>query len=231
MTRNASIALALVTAAAVTVVIAVSGVLSRDGGREAPVVDAPVTAAAPEGRPGLESASTASGVPLRALMAYVNAAQTIQRDDPSCRLGWNTLAGIGSVESIHGAFGGATLNAGGLAKPLIIGLPLDGTAGNRAIDDTDGGELDGDERWDRAVGPMQFIPTTWERWGADGDGDGRKDPHDIDDAALAAGRYLCDAGGDMGGSEGWSRAVLTYNQSVAYATKVAKTATTYAEAV
>lgn len=231
MTRTTSIVLAVATAAAVATVLAISGVLGRDGETTTPVVEAPATAPAPQDAAGLKSASTASGVPLRALTAYVSAARTIERDDPSCRIGWNTLAGIGSVESIHGAFGGAKLDAAGLAKPLIIGLPLDGTAGNRAIDDTDGGRLDGDERWDRAVGPMQFIPTTWARWGADGDGDGDKNPHDIDDAALAAGRYLCDAGGDLGGSEGWSRAVLTYNQSVAYAAKVARTATTYAEAV
>ncbi len=46
--------------------------------------------------------------------------------------------------------------------------------------------------YDRAVGPMQFLPGTWGRWGSDGDRDGVSDPQDVDDAALAAARYLCE---------------------------------------
>ena len=44
---------------------------------------------------------------------------------------------------------------------------------------------------DRAVGPMQFLPASWARYGADGNGDGVRDPHQLDDAALAAAAYLC----------------------------------------
>ena len=44
---------------------------------------------------------------------------------------------------------------------------------------------------------MQFIPSTWMIYGADGNGDGIKDPFNIFDAALAAANYLCDAGGDL----------------------------------
>lgn len=179
----------------------------------------------------VRTAARATGIPRRALTAYVAAARQVEQDDPACRIGWNTLAGIGSSESSHGAFGGATVGDDGVAAPLIIGVPLDGTGGNRAIPDTDGGTLDGDTTWDRAVGPLQFIPTTWEQWGADGDGDGVRNPHDLDDAALAAARYLCDAGDDLSASEGWSRAVLTYNRSQAYARKVARTATEYARAL
>lgn len=86
----------------------------------------------------------------------------------------------------------------------------------RAIADTDGGVLDGDTTWDRAVGPFQFIPTTWTRWGSDGDGDGRADPQDVDDAALSAGRYPCADGKDLATGEGWSRAALSYNNSAQY---------------
>ncbi len=39
-------------------------------------------------------------------------------------------------------------------------LPLNGANGTQAIRDTDAGQLDGDSIWDRAVGPMQFIPST-----------------------------------------------------------------------
>lgn len=178
----------------------------------------------------LAVASRATGVPRRALQAYVGAARQLQVDQPTCGLAWNTLAGIGAAESSHGAFGGARLGKDGVASPRIIGVPLDGTQGNRAIRDTDGGVLDGDTTWDRAVGPLQFIPTTWERWGASADG-GKPDPHNIDDAALAAGRYLCDSGTDLTTSEGWSRAVLSYNHSGSYARKISATATAYAEAL
>ncbi|MET0767621.1 MAG: lytic murein transglycosylase, partial [Aeromicrobium sp.] len=200
------------------------------GGDDEPAAQAP-PAVATLSAAEIRSAARATGIPRRALTAYVDAAARIERDDPTCRISWNTLAGIGSSESSHGAFGGASLDAGGVASPLIIGVPLDGTGGNRAIADTDGGELDGDTTWDRAVGPLQFIPTTWAQWGADGDDDGVMNPHDIADAALAAGRYLCDAGDDLSVSEGWSRAVLTYNQSGAYARKVSRTAAEYARAL
>jgi membrane-bound lytic murein transglycosylase B len=222
---------AVLVAVAVVAVVVVSGLLLSGIEREsAPAAEVPQAAAIPTPRETRQVASS-TGIPRRALTAYVRAARTIERDDATCRIAWNTLAGIGASESSHGAFGGAALDGRGVARPLIIGVPLDGSGGNRAIRDTDGGRLDGDVRWDRAVGPMQFIPTTWEVWGADGDLDDRSDPHDLDDAALAAGRYLCRAGTDLSGSEGWSRAVLTYNNSGQYARKVARTATAYAQAV
>jgi membrane-bound lytic murein transglycosylase B len=207
--------IAAVTLVVVTVLVATVLVVAAAQERRrstAPAAEVPPVAATPT-PDQVRQVSRSTGIPRRALTAYVAAAQTVERDDPGCRIAWNTLAGIGASESSHGSFGGARLDEQGVARPLVIGVPLDGTGGNRAIDDTDGGRLDGDRRWDRAVG----------------DGDGRRDPHDIDDAALAAARYLCDAGTDLGGSEGWSRAVLTYNNSGAYARKVARTAAEYAE--
>lgn len=202
-----------------------------------PPVDRPPPAALPpdaDGKPDVawvSATSKSTAIGQRALGAYARAALRLDEENPACRLAWNTLAAIADAESNHGLFGGATVDKDGVARPSIIGVPLDGSAGLLAIRDTDGGELDGDTTWDRAVGPFQFIPSTWKRWGIDGDGDGRKNPHDIEDAALAAGRYLCDAGGDLGESRGWSAAVLTYNRSVAYATTVSRTATTYADAI
>jgi membrane-bound lytic murein transglycosylase B len=222
----------LIVAAALAVVVVAGLVVSgveRDVAPK-PAAEVPQAAAVPSPRDARQVAGS-TGIPRRALDSYVRAAQTVERENATCGLAWNTLAGIGASESSHGAFGGADLDAQGVARPLIIGGPRDGRGGNRAIRDTDGGRLDGDTRWDRAVGPMQFIPTTWDVWGADGDLDGRADPHDLDDAALAAARYLCRAGTDLGGSAGWSRAVLTYNNSGEYARKVARTATAYARAV
>ena len=88
------------------------------------------------------------------------------------------------------------------------------------ITDTDGGILDGDVRNDRAVGPMQFIPSTWERYAADGNRDGIADPQNLYDAARAAATYLCAAGGDLSTDAGRRRAIYAYNHSDAYVAKV-----------
>ncbi|MEV5386525.1 lytic transglycosylase domain-containing protein [Streptomyces sp. NPDC052721] len=63
---------------------------------------------------------------------------------------------------------------------------------------------------------MQFIPSTWAHWGADGNGDGRADPNNVYDAALAAGRYLCAGGRDLSNPAELDRAILGYNHSAAY---------------
>jgi membrane-bound lytic murein transglycosylase B len=173
-----------------------------------------------------ERTAAATGIPARALRAYAAAALTVAAEQPACGLSWNTLAGIGAIETRHGSHGGAVLRDDGYPDPAIRGIPLDGTR-SAVIRDTDGGRWDGDTVWDRAVGPMQFIPDTWERWGADGNGDGRADPNQIDDAALAAGRYLC-ADGEMTSVEGWRSAILSYNRLEEYVDDVAGMADGYA---
>ena len=85
----------------------------------------------------------------------------------------------------------------------------------------------GDPTWDHAVGPLQFIPSSWNVWAGDADGNGVADPNDIDDAALAAGRYLCADGQAMGG-EGWGAAVMSYNHSNVYVQQVYDAAAAYA---
>lgn len=168
-----------------------------------------------------------TNIPLVALEAYASAELTVSQSTPACNLRWTTLAGIGRNESNHGQINNAQLNNDGRSTPVIYGPPLDGTNNNKAIQDTDGGALDGDAVWDRAIGPMQFIPTTWKKWSADGDGNGVKDPHDIDDAALAAANYLCAGGRNLSTAEGWKSAILSYNNVEVYATNVFNAANDY----
>ncbi len=168
--------------------------------------------------------------PARALEAYRRAATVLARADPTCGLSWPLLAAIGAVESDHGQVGGSALDDAGVAHPAILGPPLDGTSSTSRIDDTDHGDLDGDPGIDRAVGPMQLIPSTWEAVAVDGDADGVRDPQDIDDASLAAGVYLCAWHDDLATDAGLRAAVFRYNRSTAYVERVVQLMSGYAEA-
>ncbi|MDR0593880.1 MAG: lytic murein transglycosylase, partial [Bifidobacteriaceae bacterium] len=170
--------------------------------------------------------AAAHAIPERALAAYAGAALAVGESAPGCRLGWNTLAAIGLVESEHGAFGGARLAADGLVAPPILGAALSGGATAR-VADTDQGAWDGDARWDRALGPMQILPATWAAHARDGNGDGRADPHQFDDAALTAAAYLCSGGGDLGVEADWIAAVGAYNPGSDYNNRVAEAASAY----
>jgi membrane-bound lytic murein transglycosylase B len=122
-----------------------------------------------------ELAATAdrTAIPARALAAYASTALLLREEQPSCRITWVTLAG---------------------------------------------------------VGPMQVIPSTWARRGADGDGDGTADPQHPDDAALAAARYLCASGGDLtASSSSWGQAVLSSNRSEDHVRHVLSVANGYAD--
>lgn len=174
----------------------------------------------------LSRVAAATGIPARALSAYAFAHISIAADQPDCGLDWTTIAAIGAIESGHGSHGSAVLDANGYAEPAIIGPALDGVRFAR-IDDTDDGLFDGDAMWDRAVGPMQFIPSTWVRWASDANGDDVADPNQIDDAALAAARYLC-ASGPMTSPEEWRAAVYSYNHDNDYVDKVATFANQFA---
>ena len=170
--------------------------------------------------------AAATGIPLRAMLGYAGASLALATEQPGCRLGWSTLAGLGNIESGHGTHAGSALGTDGTARPGIFGPALDGSD-FAAMSDTDDGAWDGSAEWDRAVGPLQFIPATWQRWGADGNRDGLNDPQQIDDAALAAGRYLCNYG-DLALPERWRAAVFAYNHVDSYVTAVAGYANTYA---
>ncbi|WP_051799418.1 lytic transglycosylase domain-containing protein [Catenuloplanes japonicus] len=191
-----------------------------------PTAGATPTAPAAGARPAdalaswAQGVSTKSGIPLTAMQAYGYAEWVVGQRQPNCHLTWTTLAAIGKVESNHGRANGATLMPDGQSSPPIQGLPLDGKGDRKLIPDTDQGRLDGDSTYDRAVGSMQFIPTTWAIWKVDADNDGVTDPNDIDDAALAAGNYLCANGKDLSTTEDWWNAILTYNNVEPYAQSV-----------
>jgi membrane-bound lytic murein transglycosylase B len=167
------------------------------------------------------------GIPVVALQAYGYAQLRAQQTLPGCHLMWTTLAGIGKVESNHGSAQNAHLQTDGRVLPPIIGAALDGTGGTSLVRDTDHGTLDGDPSYDRAVGPMQFIPGTWAKYQVDADQDGVADPNDINDAALAAADYLCAVGGDLSVGASWWTAVLGYNAVQAYARNVFDAANDY----
>ncbi|HET9500196.1 MAG TPA: lytic murein transglycosylase [Marmoricola sp.] len=176
----------------------------------------------------VSSAST-SGIPAPALAAYQRGAQIMGSADASCHIPWELIAAIGRVESDHGQYGGNTLTAEGLATPGIFGPELNGKNGTQAIADTDGGELDKDPVFDRAVGPMQFIPSTWSVVKVDADGDAQRNPQDIDDAALATGVYLCSGTEDLATRQGQETAVYRYNHSHDYVNLVLRIMEAYSQ--
>ena len=170
-------------------------------------------------------------VTARVLSAYGRAEMWMQDQKPACHLGWPTLAGIGRVEAERVAFDLSAIEPNGRVAKPVVGPPLDGAPGVPAVHDTDGGKLDGDKAWDHAIGPMQFLPSTWKKYQqrANGDG-GAPDPQNIDDAAFTAARFLCSGGDDLGTPAGWWRAILFYNQAVTYGQDVFSAADAYAQA-
>ena len=169
------------------------------------------------------------GIPGIMLEAYIRAEQALAVSNPTCGITWSVLASIGRIESNH-ARGGAVDDLGNTIRP-ILGPQLAGGPGMAAIRDTDGGRLDGDTVWDRAVGPMQFIPGTWARYSADGDGDGNASPHNVYDATKAAANYLCASGEDLRDQAALARSIFRYNHSDAYVANVLTWAAAYAAGV
>ncbi|GAA4935724.1 hypothetical protein GCM10023224_15630 [Streptomonospora halophila] len=166
------------------------------------------------------------GVPDRLLNAYASAAATLHETQPQCSgMRWQILAGIGKIES--SLLAGHDIAPNGDVSPPMIGPRLDGSGvgGNLTPHyDTDNGTWDGDTEYDRAVGPNQHLPSGWDTYGADGNGDGVKDPHNAYDSALASARELCLSAGqggvDFTDREALAEALYRYNHSDQYVADV-----------
>jgi hypothetical protein len=195
--------------------------ISVDGSLPQPPVPLPL--------PAYELPKGPLGIPLTALAAYRNAADIMAQEQPGCHIDWALIASIGRIESNHAR--GGYVNAHGDTLEPILGPVLDGTAGFAAIPDTDQGRFDGDKVWDRAVGPTQFIPSTWWGYASDGNNDGQSNPNNIYDATLASGRYLCSGGLDVANPDQLRVAIYRYNHSDTYVNTVILWAEAYRNGV
>lgn len=170
----------------------------------------------------LAPAVTGGRIPRVAFDAYRAASAAAPTISDGCAVEWTVLAGLGRVESRHGMLDAEhRILRSGDVTPTIRGPQLDGEGRTRPIADTDGGRLDGDATWDRAMGPLQFIPTTWAELGRDGNGDDVADPDNLYDAALTAVAHLClREPGDYADRAQLRRALVAYNASGRYADEV-----------
>jgi hypothetical protein len=148
------------------------------------------------------------GIPGVVLRAYIKAEELLKAQQPNCHLPWWLLAGIGKIESGQ-AEGGEVDQQGNTLRP-ILGPELDGSNGYAQLPAILGGRWTGDTVWQRAVGPMQFLPSSWLEWGNNGN------PNNVYDAAAAAGRYLCAGGRDLSDPAQQAAAVFSYNHSDTY---------------
>ncbi len=186
-------------------------------------------------RPQLEAALIGQTVPgtdlsLVVIDAYFRASVAMSERRPACGISWDQLAGVGLIESRHGQFGGSSVGPDGQTTGRILGPVLDGEPFS-AIADTDGGSLDGNVEWDRAVGPMQFIPSSWKIYGLDGNDDGVVDPHNLYDAAYAAAEHLCRGHSGLQNDAAYRQSLLGYNRSTVYGSDVMAARRRYEAAV
>ncbi|MDI3390058.1 bifunctional lytic transglycosylase/C40 family peptidase [Streptomyces sp. B-S-A8] len=172
--------------------------------------------------PDAKAVGEVAGIPPRMLAAYQQAAAQLPEQSPKCNgMSWPILAGIAAIESNHAA--DRTIADNGDIRPKIYGILLNGTGGGgntTVFADTDNGRYDGTASGERAVGPFQFLPSTWEGSGRDANNDGTKDPHNADDAALGAAVYLCGNGRNLTDRSQLKAAIYQYNRSQAYVTDV-----------
>jgi len=171
------------------------------------------------------------GIPPRMMAAYVRAAGAMAEMDPACKgMSWPLIAAIGKVESNHAS--GHQIAEDGLITPPIVGPILNGSGvgGNRTpVYDSDGGAWDGNSQFDAAVGPVQFLPSTFRGYADRVRPGGGASPQNADDETLAAALYLCGNGRDLTDYEQLKKAIYAYNFSSAYVDEVLRWMKQYAE--
>jgi hypothetical protein len=171
----------------------------------------------------MPASSTATGSPVVDASSIPQALAAVYEDASSryCDgLPWEVLAGIGWVESRHG--GGDFDPSTGEMNRTILGPPLDGSGGTISLRDPR--SADG---WAHAEGPMQFLPSTWRRWGTLAPGrpaGAEHSPHNIWDAIHSTARMLC--GGSARVTD-LRRAIYRYNHDWDYVDAVLAKADDY----
>jgi hypothetical protein len=111
------------------------------------------------------------------------------------------------------------------ASATCAGLPWTVLAGIGAVETGHGANVHRSVKG--AVGPMQFLPSTFAEYGVDGDGDGVADIHNPADAVYSAARYLCLWGAGRGGQALYD-AIWAYNHADWYVRLVVQYANAYA---
>ena len=162
------------------------------------------------------STSLPEGLNTVLAQAYQQAATRAPQLVPGCTgMTWQILAGVAQVESDQAA--GHTIAADGEIISPIIGPALEGTGtgGNTtAVHDSNGG-------YAHALGPFQFLASTWATTGLNGRG--TTAPPDVQnafDASLTAAVYLCGSGRDLTQPTQLHAALYSYNRSNAYVDQV-----------
>lgn len=164
---------------------------------------------------------TVGEIPPISYLALVQASQGSEKV-AGCYVSWTMLGGVMGIESGYGTFGDSMPDpATGQVAPPIFGPPIDGRPGFDLIYNDDYGRSLGVVGvYAKAVGPTQFLPSTWAVLGRDGNGDGVADPQNIFDAAMSTAAYLCAHGYVEGDLARTSTAIFRYNPSTAYVAAV-----------
>ncbi|MCP2179561.1 C40 family peptidase [Prauserella alba] len=152
-------------------------------------------------------------IPRRAMHAYATATVRMEQERPGCNLSWVTLAGIGRTTSDHGREGGRDLTRDGRPTSPIGTIELHNFAGE--VISQAGAE-----------GPLQLSPAVWQQWAATASGEA-PNIQDIDDAALTAGRALCDGGRDLDQGGQWLAGVSALHDEPLFLHRVLATANVY----
>ena len=128
---------------------------------------------------------------------------------------------LGFTQSQNGPMSFAALRGIWQAAGATYGIPWQVLAAINKVETNFGANLGPSSAG--AVGWMQFMPSTWARWGIDANGDGVADPNNPTDAIFSAARYLAGCGGQFD----ITRAVYCYNHSASYVSEVLRLAAIY----